>query len=167
MNDTYVEVMVKKKDSPFLGVGKVLLWGAAIACLLVGLIGWTIMLVPGVIFGVVAYFVIPTLDLEYEYLYLDKEISIDKVMSKEKRKHIMTVDLSKVEVMAPENSHELDSYKARGNVKILDYSSRMDDAKPYMMAYNDNDGMKLIKLEPNDEMLKAIKMVYPRKVVEY
>ena len=166
MNDTYVEVMVKKKNSPFLGVGKVLLWGAAIAFLLIGLVGWTIMLVPGAIFGIVAYFVLPTLDIEYEYLYLDKEISIDKVMSKERRKHVMTVDLNKVDVIAPENSHELDSYKARG-LAVKDFSSRTDETKPYIMVYNDNDGLKLIKIEPGAEMLKAIKLVMPRKVVEY
>ena len=166
MNDTYVEVMVKRKNSPLLGIGKVLLWGAAIAFLLIGFIGWTIMLVPGIIFGVVAYFVLPMLDVEYEYLYLDKEISIDKVMSKERRKHVMTVDLNKVDVIAPENSHEMDSYKAR-NVAVKDFSSRTDESKPYLFVYNDNDGLKLVKIEPNAEMLKAIKFVFPRKVVEY
>lgn len=166
MNDTYVEVMVKKKDSPFLGVGKILLWGIAIACLVVGAIGWVVMFVPAVIFGCIAYFVIPMLDLEYEYLYLDKEISIDKVMAKEKRKHCMTLDLNKMEVMAPENSHELDSYKAR-NLKVSDFSSQLPDTKPYMIAINGNDGMSLVKIEPSAEMLKAIKQVFPRKVVEY
>lgn len=166
MNDTYVEVMVKKKDSPFLGVAKVLLWGIAIACLCVGAIGYIVMFIPAVVFGCIAYFVIPRLDLEYEYLYLDKEISIDKVMAKEKRKHCMTLDLNKMEVMAPENSHELDSYKAR-NLKVCDYSSQLPDSKPYLIAYSDTNGMSLIKIEPTAEMLKAIKMVFPRKVIEY
>ena len=166
MNDTYVEVMVKKKDSPFLGVGKVLLWGIAIACLGVGALGVTILFVPAIIFGCIAYFALPGLDLEYEYLYIDKEISIDKVLAREKRKHCITLDLGKMEVMAPENSHELDSYKAR-NLKIRDFSSGLPETKNYMIAYNDNDGMILVKIEPNTEMLKAIKQVFPRKVVEY
>lgn len=165
MNDTYVEVMVKKKDSPLLGIGRILVWGIAIACLLVGLIS-KLFLIPAVILGVVAYFVFPMLDIEYEYLYLDKEISIDKVMSKERRKHVCTLDLSKMEVMAPDNSHELDSYKAR-NLSVKDYSSRTEDAKPYMVVYNGDAGLELIKIEPNAAMLKAIKTVFPRKVVEY
>lgn len=166
MNDTYVEVMVKKKDSPLYGVAKVLIWGIAVACLVLGAFGITILFVPAIVFGCIAYFALPNLDVEYEYLYLDKEISIDKVLAREKRKHCVTLDLSKMEVMAPENSHELDSYKAR-NLKIRDFSSRIPEAKSYMIAYNENDGMVLVKIEPNTEMLKAIKQVFPRKVVEY
>ena len=39
MNDTYVEVMVKRRTSPLLGPGRMLCWALAIACLLIAMLG--------------------------------------------------------------------------------------------------------------------------------
>ena len=39
-----------------------------------------------VAFGVLDYFVFQWTSIEYEYLYLDKEITIDKIMAKTRRK---------------------------------------------------------------------------------
>ena len=167
MNDTYVEVMVARKKNPLLGVGKMLLYALVVVCVLMALFGSAVYFVGAIVFAVVAYFVLPNFDLEFEYLYIDKEISIDKIMSKEKRKHAFTVDLNKMEIMAPSGSHELDSYKAR-NAKVYDFTSREEDAKVYSIAYAaDGEGIVLVNLEPNAEMLKAIKSVFPRKVLDF
>lgn len=72
--------------------------------------------------GVVAYFSYMNADIEYEYLYLDKEISVDKVMAKSRRKKMGSYNLEQMEIFAPLNSHRLDSYKNR-QMKTLDYSS--------------------------------------------
>ena len=96
----------------------------------------------------------------------DKEISIDKIMAKEKRKHVMTLDLNRMEVMAPVRSHELDSYRAR-NLKEYDFTSREEDAKVYsVVCGSDREGVVIVNLEPNGEMLSAIKSVFPRKVMD-
>ncbi|MCR5673494.1 MAG: DUF6106 family protein, partial [Lachnospiraceae bacterium] len=100
MNDTYVEVMVARKKNPMVDVGKVLLYILAVLCLIMGILGSAVFFIGAAAFAAVAYFVIPMFDLEYEYLYIDKEISIDKIMSKEKRKHVLTLDLNGMEVMA-------------------------------------------------------------------
>ena len=167
MNDTYVEVMVKRRTSPLLGPGRMLCWALAIACLLIAMLGNFVFIIGAIIFAAVAYFVIPMFDIEYEYLYLDREISIDKIMSKEKRKHVYTVDLNRMQVMAPVNSHELDSYKARG-VKSYDFTSGEDDAKIYSIVYEGaNEGVVLVNIEPDEQMLHAIKSVFPRKVLDF
>ncbi|MCR5302462.1 MAG: DUF6106 family protein [Lachnospiraceae bacterium] len=166
MNDTYVEVMVDRKKSPLLGAGRVVLYAAAAVFLLMGLVSSVIFIIVAVLLAVAAYFVIPMFDLEYEYLYIDREISIDKIMSKEKRKHAYTVDLNKMDIIAPVNSHELDSYKAR-NVRTYDFSSGYDDRRVYSIVYEaGSEGTVLVNIEPNEEMLRAIKNVFPRKVLE-
>ncbi len=167
MNDTYVEVMVNRKTSPLLGVARIVLYALVIVCFLLGIVGSGVFLVGAVAFALVAYFVLPNFDLEYEYLYVDKEISIDKIMSKEKRKHVMNVDLNKMEIIAPLTSHELDSYKARG-VKIYDFSSKEEGNKVYAIVYeNGQEGTVMVNIEPNEEMLRAIKNVFPRKVLDF
>ena len=166
MNDTYVEVMVARKKSPMVDVGRILLYGLAIACLLLGVLGNGVFFIGAAAFAAVAYFVIPMFDLEYEYLYIDKEISIDKIMSKEKRRHVLTLDLNGMEVIAPARSHELDSYRAR-NLKMYDFTSKEEDAKVYtIVCAKDKEGTVLVNIEPNEEMLRAIRNVFPRKILE-
>lgn len=166
MNETYVECLIKRKSNPLAPILKYLLYGLAIICAGLSFIGLSILFVPAVIIAVVAYFVLPMLDLEYEYLYLDKEISIDKVMGKEKRKHVATINLNNVETIAPANSHALDSYKSRPHTD-KDFSSREEYARTYIIPCEDQGGLVLYKLEMNEEMIKAIKTVFPRKIVEY
>ena len=115
--------------------------------------------------GVAAYFITMNANLEYEYLYVDKELSVDKVMNKSRRKRIATFDIGKVEIMAPIKSHQLDSYQNR-NYKAVDYSS-WEEKQPdgrYVFYY---DGQQKVIFEPNEEMIKAILNVAPRKVFKY
>lgn len=169
MNDTYVEVMVNRKKNPLLDAGRIACYVLAIICLVLAAISpFTLLFIAcAVIFAAAAYFVLPRFDIEYEYLYIDKEITIDKIMSKEKRKNVTTIDLNRLEVMAPVRSHELDSYRARG-LKECDYTSGEEDAKVYSVVCSEGDkGMFIANIEPGEKMLAAIKTVFPRKVIEY
>ena len=87
MSETYVECLVKKKSNTGMVFLRMLTTIMAAAFILIGLIIWPALLI-GVAMGVAAYFVYLNADLEYEYLYLDKEITIDKVMAKSKRKKV-------------------------------------------------------------------------------
>jgi len=165
MNETYVECMVAKKKSPLVPVLRIVIWAIVILLFMIGMANMIFFIV-AIVAAILAYIFLPQLDIEYEYLYLDREISIDKVLAKQKRKHVRTIDLNKMELIAPYTSHELDSYKNR-NIKVADFSSGDAEAKPYAIVYHDQNQDELILLEPNAEMLKAIKMIYPRKVVEY
>lgn len=164
MSETYVECLVKKKNSL---AGTVLKWflivvtaGFGVVTILGG--GKLIPLLITVAVGVLAYIVNMRIDLEYEYLYLDKEISIDKIMHKTKRKRVEVLEINRIEILAPVNSHQLDSYRNR-NLKTTDYSVG-EVQKPdrrYAMYYN---GDRRILLSPSPELLKAIRTVAPRKV---
>ncbi len=166
MNESYVECMVARKQNPFAAVIKILVYALAGAFCVMGVIGYTVMFVPGLIFIAAGYFLLPGMDLEFEYLYLDKELTIDKVLAKQKRKKVLSIDLNKMEVVAPLRSHELDSYKSR-KVPMLDCSSKKEDTRPYVIVYHDNNKEEMVCFEPNAEMLRAIKTVFPRKVIEY
>lgn len=118
-------------------------------------------LLVAIVTGVAAYFTYMNADIEYEYLYLDKEINIDKVLAKSKRKKAAVYDVERMEVLAPVKSYHLDAYRNR-EMKTVDYSSgSAEEDKKYMMVYEGN--LKII-LEPSAEMVRAIQMVAPRKV---
>ncbi len=162
MSETYVECLVAQKTSTAKSFLKILLIMLTVCFLILGLAGLAIGLLVAVATGIGAYFAYMNADIEYEYLYLDKEISVDKVMAKSKRKKVGTFLVDQMEIFAPLNSHRLDSFKNR-NLKTLDYSSGVANQpeKRYMMVCN---GDTKVIFEPNEAMIKAIRNVAPRKV---
>jgi len=167
MNDTYVEQLVARKTDKMALVAKVVIYALIVGCAVLGFAMklFSLYFVAVLLFAA-AYFLLPMFDIEFEYLYLSKEISIDKVIAKQRRKHVMTIDLNKVEIIAPASSHELDSFNARPHDN-KDFSSNEDNAKSFVLAYMDGEKLMLIKMDLNEDILKAIKMVFPRKIKEY
>ncbi len=161
MNETYVEWLVKKKTPSYMTFLKILTIMLAVCFIVVGFVIMPALLI-GLVFGVAAYFIYMNADLEYEYLYVDKELTIDKVMAKSKRKRVASFELDKMEIVAPIKSWHLDNYKNR-NDKLVDYSSG-EEKQPdrrYVFYY---EGKQKVIFEPNEEMIKAMQMVAPRKV---
>lgn len=166
MNDTYVEWLVKRKNSAVGTACKGLGAGLTVVSVLAMLSISGIFFFAAVIFGVFTYFAFIRSDVEYEYLYLDREITVDKIMGKSKRKRVAKFNMDKMELIAPYRSHHLDSYQNRG-LKVEDYSS-CEEKQPdgrYMMVYSDEGSTKLVVLEPNQAMIAAIKTIAPRKVM--
>ena len=161
MSEIYVECLVARKSSVILSFLKILLTMLTVVFIMVGGV-YLPGLVIAIVTGVGAYFAGMNASIEYEYLYLDREISVDKVMAKSRRKKANTFSVDKMEIMAPLNSHRLDSYRNR-NSRTLDYSSGIaaQPERRYMMVCEGD--MKVI-FEPSAEMVKAIQNVAPRKV---
>ncbi len=162
INDKYVEVMVKRKPSAAMKFLKILLIMLTAAFAVVGLIGVWVALVVAVVTGVLAYVITLNAELEYEYLYIDKELCIDKIMAKSRRKRIETFEMERMEILAPFKSYRLDNYKNR-QFKVVDYSKHEEEQPDirYIMIYN---GEKKVIFEPSIEMVKAIQTIAPRKV---
>ena len=162
MSDTYVECLVKAKSSVMAVFFKLLLIVIAVISFFGILIGITLAIIPCLLAAVGAYFVNMYTDLEYEYLYLDKELVVDKVMAKSKRKRVATYSLDRMEIFAPIKSYRLDNYKNR-TVKEKDYSigQVLQPDLRYAMYY---EGGERIILSPSPEMIKIMKNAAPRKV---
>lgn len=161
MSETYVECLVARKSSTVLTFLKMLLIMLTVVFVLIGVV-FTPGLLVAIFTGVGAYFATMNANIEYEYLYLDREISVDKVMAKSKRKKAGVFQVDQMEIFAPLNSHRLDSYRNR-DLKTLDYSSGIaaQPERRYMMVWN---GSTKVILEPNEELVKAVQSIAPRKV---
>lgn len=161
MSDVYVECLVPAKASGLVKVLRVVLF------ILTVLFFFAMLLFPAAILLVIAsgvgfYFANLNSKLEYEYLYLDRELTVDKILSQTKRKRVAVYSIDRMEIFAPINSWHLDSFKNR-NVKIVDYSvgQELQPDLRYVMYYEG--GVKMI-LSPSEAMVKALKNVAPRKV---
>ena len=163
IRDTFMEVLVESKAAPYIRVLRDFLY-VLTALFVIAFVfsGLFIAMIIEVVFGVLAYFIGLRTKIEYEYDYMNKELDVDIIYDKQKRKHLATYDLSKMEVLAPVNSYHLDDYKNR-NYKVCDYSSKieMNKSKQYVMYYS---GEAKIIFEPTSEMIEAFTYIAPRKV---
>lgn len=163
MNESYKELLVKREKGIKETLTRVVcIVPAVLLGVLTLLTGNIITFIVTVALGVLAYFVFQWTDIEYEYLYLDREITVDKVMAKTRRKRVTVIDVNKIEIMAPESSYQLDSYRNR-QVKTIDLSAGHDlpGQKLYMVYY---EGNQKYVLNLDDDFAKNVKAVIPRKV---
>lgn len=163
MSDAYVECLVKAKPSTLGRFFKYLLYiVTALSLVMMFLLVNMLLFFLAVAAGVGAYFVGLNTDLEYEYLYLDKELTIDKIMGKTKRKRVAVFQLDRMEIFAPIKSYHLDNYKNR-QTKDKDYSIGYVEQPDLRYAMYYEGGERLI-LSPSPEMVKIMKNAAPRKV---
>ncbi|MDO4304918.1 MAG: DUF6106 family protein [Bacillota bacterium] len=166
MSDLYTEVIVKRRQTPADTAKKVLLIAGTVlsaAAFLFTTLG-IIALVLLAAFAVADYFLLPSFNVEFEYLYVNGELDIDKIMSKQKRKRAYSMDIKALEILAPSNSHELDYYNNKSDVKTYDFSSQEQGHKTYTMVVKGEKGMEKVIFEPNEVILKDMKRVAPREV---
>ena len=164
MNEAYYEIMVARKKSQGLTSIKIVAAGMAVSCVILMFLGFLWAIIPAVVLGVFSYMTGQKNSVEYEYLYVDKELQIDRIIAKSKRKTMENLDLNELVILAPTRSHELDRYR-NGNYKKADYGSgdEANAASSYMLIVGD----KQIIFEPTEELVKTIRMFAPRKVFTY
>ena len=162
MNDSYKELLVKRERGIQGTIMRIVCVVPTVLLAFLMLSGNMIIFLAVVALGVFDYFVFQWTDVEFEYLYLDKEITVDKVMAKTRRKRAAVLDVNKIEMMAPQNSSQLTYYKNR-QVKTTDLSAGHDlpGQKLYMVYY---EGNECYLLNLDEEFAKTVKAVTPRKV---
>ena len=164
MNDAYVEWLVKRKTPGYVFLVKgLLIFLCIFAFFLSAMIpfGFVILLLA---IGA-AYFIFPMLSVEYEYLVVNDQMSIDKIMGQKRRKRVWEGTIDQIEILAPVDSYLLKDAE-RKDMKTLDFSSHQPGAKVYgMVAQKDGVATKIL-LEPNEKLLNHLWQRGPRKVVK-
>lgn len=163
-DNSYVECLVSSKASPIMVLLKFVTLIFAVLAFLVSLFfGSFVGMVLAIVLGVAYYFISLNASIEFEYQYCDREITVDKILNKSRRKNVGKYDVGKLEALAPSRSYHLDEYKNR-TCKTVDYSSRIKNQQPdptYTFYY---DGKEKIIIEPTREFVEAVRNVAPRKV---
>ena len=167
MDKGYYEFLVKGKPNMGAKVGKIVFFILALLSLVAALLfGSPILIVVTIAFGIGTYFTSGYTYVEYEYLYLDKELSVDKVYNKERRKHADNFKMDKVQIFAAEKSSKLDNYAKVSDLKVTDYSCAEENngLKKFVMFY---EGNRKILFSLDEEMIKLLKNKCPRIFSEY
>ncbi len=163
--NSYVECLVPSKGSPLTRILSYVSLVLAVIFFLSSIL--TVLGIVGLILcaaaGTLYYFLSLNANIEFEYQYCEKEITVDKILNKTRRKNVGKYDVAKIDALAPSRSYHLDEFKNK-TLKTLDYSSREKDRQPdptYTFIY---DGKERIIFEPSDEFVAAVRNVAPRKV---
>lgn len=165
MNESYVELLVKRKKNTAATVLSAFLYGVGgLAFLGVVLTGGVLIFFIAVALLGSAYYIQYSSNIEYEYLYLDKEFSVDKIKNQTGRKRVATYDMTLLEILAPAGSRYLDSYSGRSDIQTYHYESNYEDSNPYAMIVKDGTKTVCLIIETNEELLTQISRIAPRKV---
>ena len=161
VSDFYTEQLIKKQTGFKDTLKKAGLIALAVASLFLGaFIPFGMLISILIIVFVCAMFM--RMDVEYEYLFVNGDLDVDKIMHKSKRKRIFSTDAEEMALLAPENDPKLGEYR---NVKVLDVSSGAEHARRYaLVTVHNGETIKLI-FEPNDTIIEGMFLKAPRKVV--
>lgn len=160
MEEVFVELIVKRKT----GIKELLLRAlsvmvvvfAFLLTLQLGMLGITIT----ILLGYVAYLAWTYTSIEYEYSFLNGELTIDKIMGQRKRKSVDSFDIKQADIIAPTHSDEI--IRSVGSVsKTLDYSSGYRSNKSYSIIINNGNGNIQVIFDPDDRIIEAMHHVRP------
>ena len=163
MQEDIIEYLVQQKRTgkqTFTQIGCLIVLSALVATLP---FFRSISIAVAAIWGWVSYkFIFPTTQIEYEYLYCDKTITVDKIMGQVKRKNIGEYQLDRVEFVAPMDSPRWSEYKNK-EFKVYEYWSleESEEHKPYGIVYGGN--MKIV-LDLTEDFVRILQNNAPRKV---
>ena len=124
-----------------------------------------LMLLSAVVFIVLLILLLKFRSVEYEYLYLMEELTIDKVFCKSSRRNALVIPMTEVEMICP--TEESDEERMRGSgshVEYLDYSSGVKENPAYTIKSVSGGITHFVRFEPNEKMLKQMRHSHPGKV---
>lgn len=159
MDEVFVEQIVKRRIS-ISGILLRMLFifltlAGLMSMMILGMLGFTI----AILLGYATYLVWAYTSVEYEYSFLNGELSVDKIIGQRKRKSIANYDIKEAEIVAPFVSDAV--VRASGNAIIKDYSTRTNNNDVYAMIINNSNGKFKVVFEPNEKVLEAMYHVRP------
>lgn len=163
MDDSYVEWLVKRKTPAYTGLLKGLLVFVCVAAFVLAVtvpLGILALLAA----AVMMYFVWPMLSVEFEYLIVNDQLSVDKIMGKTKRKRVWEAVLEEIDLIGPPDAYQVKDLQRKG-MKVVDFTSREPNRRVYAIMQQKGGETTQILIEPNDRILDHLRQRAPRKVI--
>lgn len=158
---------VKRKQKKMTGVLRKLMVVFGVFFVLLGIMISQAFMLAGFLL-VALYFVFDVLSRkEYEYILDGKTLTIDVIYGKRYRKTAHIIDMTEMEVTAPNRHEAVAKYRKDGGgvwLPKFDYTSYEDDIPYYTMIVIEDREKKKLLLDLNQELLFALKKQYPSKV---
>lgn len=169
--DIYKEYMVKQKRSTLSIAGSVCLWGLAVACtplaftMSVLTYGLSVPLCAGIYF--LAWWFTTNNSIEFEYIFTNGELDVDKISGKRKRKRYVTISVSKFDVCEKAEGERFQNYQKDPNIKVkFDASKGAGTENRYYAVFTNKEGNRMLMLfSPASGLLEDMKRYNPMRIV--
>lgn len=167
--DNFKEQLVKKTPSSKDKISKVmvLLMGLSLGALVVFIaLGFFQSFVPiaflvglGILYG--AFLLSLRFDVEYEYIFTNGEMDIDKIIAQRSRKRLVTVKITSASGFGIAD----DNYQVDNNKTLILASESSADCTDYYIEFNHRDlGESVLIFTPDEDMLELVENSLPRKI---
>lgn len=174
--DTFIEILVKKKRTAADYLKMIGL--TVLASILIFIMFFIVMpmfrFLGSIIFLVIvglaylAYKLVTSFNVEYEYALVNDEMDIDKIVDRKRRKRLTTVNIRGIDAFGQcKSSGLLDGYMKNSNIKKIFACSEKNDDGVYYALYSEKEQRMLILFNPNNEIIDIIKKKNPLKVNEF
>ncbi len=162
--DTFFEQIIKIK---LTGKVKAIIVGAILLDLvIVALVtlfalmflspAFTFLIVVAVVYG--SYKLLSSLSVEFEYIFTNGDLDVDKITAKSSRKRMVSIKCSKVEKYG-----EYKGQPAPGSVRqVYNFCNPDSEGQMYMIAENRGEGTVMIIFAPDERIREAIEKYLPR-----
>ena len=166
MNDVFNEQLVARKPNQKDLIQKIGIGAAGAVLIFVALnvqalMGFILPIIAVIIVGVV--FLFRRYNIEYEYVFTNGDLDVDKIINKSKRKNALSVNVRSFETMVPVSNKDYEKEVSRFT-KLYDFSSGTVKENTYAAIFDkDKERCKMI-FEPDEQMFKAIRTYIPRIV---
>lgn len=166
INDIFNEQLVERKPNRADTVKKagIVLAGLVLGVLIIGvpyLAGFQLPLLIVDVFAVV--FFMRRFNVEYEYVFTNGELDVDKIINKSKRKRVFSIHVTNIQVMVPADSNDY-AKEVENFSKQYDFSSGTVKENTYIAMCDDKNVRTKVVFEPNEKMFDAIRSYIPRKI---
>jgi hypothetical protein len=173
MNDFFAEKIVKRSITKSDRIMQVLTGiVAVVAIFLLNIVpmyfGLNILVVTALLsvgIGYPAYAIIISYDVEYEYCLTNDELSIDKIISKRKRKHLFSTNCKDFKAIGPVSDIMYARLK-NSKEKIYDYTSGKNSDQEWFFSVRHKGIDKTILIEYDERFMKVFRRFNPRSFVE-
>jgi len=160
--DTYVEFIVKKKKD----IKDYLVWIGA--CVLAFVCSFVVLSIPALapyviilfwlVVGIIylAYRIIVSRNIEFEYTVTNGELDVDKIINRKRRKRIITVDTKSFETFEPVNDKLLAHIKTITPLLTIHAEGDITSPDTYIAVFHKNGVKNCLFIQPNERILEAI-----------
>ncbi|HHX72350.1 MAG TPA: hypothetical protein GX701_05415 [Clostridiales bacterium] len=165
METGYIEYMVRRLPQPMDALKKLGIALVGIAIMAAGII-WagilSILIIGGVLVGV--FWLYKQFEIEYEYIYTDGQLDVDKIIARERRKSVLTIDVTEFEVFAPVKPEYFGAFEKQEFQRRIDASTSPLSKERWFAVYQGEGGKTLLIFEPNQTIIQAIRRQIPSRV---
>lgn len=113
-----------------------------------------------------AFFGKKQLYVEYEYVFTNGEIDVDKIVEMKKRIRVASFNIKNIELLAPENSQSVKDF-ANKPAKTLDLYPKTTDKTMYVAMVTGGNERIQARFVPDEEFINLCYKYNPRAVKKY